>query len=893
MRSRLERLALKAVPPDWRDAVERDLAEEEPAGAGPLWTARQALRVGLRLRLARSAGIVTPGATRHRAWRAPMRDLHRDIRFAVRGAFRQPGHALAVIATLAIGIGANTAIFSVFNWIMFRPVPGVARPGELFTIRYQTPTSSARFFVPYLDYAALRDGVAAFDGLAGSAALTVHLAERPGDDGVRVDAEIVTTNYFTVLGASPSIGRGFLPAEEKTLDGTAPAVISHSLWRRQFNGDRSVLERTIRIDGHAFVVVGVAPPGFRGRSLVNTADLWVPVGAHMALLPHHGPRTLTTRGNTFFGDSIGRLRPGVTLDQAQAEALAFAEASPEFATRVNRPKSSIRPVLYAGLGHDTYARQQLTTTFNLLMGAVGLLLLLACANAANLLLARATARRREIAVRQAIGASRLRIVRQQLAEGLVLALAAGAAGLALAILLTSLFDGMRILSFLPAIEGVQVDGRVAAFALTASLVTAVLFATAPAVAGSRVDLLASLKDGLTSSRRGRRLLRGGLVTLQITVSLVLLAGAGLFVRTLVNIRALDLGMDVSGVAGFLVDPGRLGHEPERAERTLHEVATRLAAAPGIEGAAVTWSTPFGNARDELALARPDAPSVWHEAAASGVSPGYFATMGIPMLAGRDFTAAEFGRRNTTSGVVILSRALAERLFPGGGAVGARLRLQHPPQMEVEVVGVVGDVRGRPVTKDPEPFAYEPGGQRWPLTWGHVVARSSLPPAQVAATARDVMRAVDPAFTPPLVESFETMIDRTLAEQRLLARLSRLFAAVAALLAGIGIYAMMAGAVAERRREFGIRLALGAAGPAILRLVLRSAVTLGLAGVVAGLAGAVAVRRAVESRLFGVSAFDPPTLAAAGLAIICLCVVASLVPAVRAARTDPVRSLRVE
>jgi predicted permease len=594
-----------------------------------------------------------------------------------------------------------------------------------------------------------------------------------------------------------------------------------------------------------------------------------------------------------FGDAIGRLRDGVALEQAQAEAFGIAEASPDFATRRGRPNNGIRPVLYAGLGHDTYAQERLTTAFNLLMGAVGLVLLLACANAGNLMLARTAARRREIAVRQAIGAGRVRIVRQQLTEGLVLSLAAGIAGLVLAVWLTALVDGMRILSFLPELDGVSIDWRVAAFALGAAILTAALFATAPAVAGSRVDLLTSIRNSQPSSRGGRQWLRGGLVTLQITVSLVLVVGAGLFVRTLVNIRSLDLGLDVDGLVSVVVDPSRLGHDPERSQRMLHEVSQRLSSAPGISSAAVSWTTPFANMRSEMAFATPEAPDTWHDGASTAVSSGYFRTMGIPIVAGRDFTEAEFGRLNTTAGVVILSRRLAEHIFPGGGALGSRLRVNYPEKMEVEVVGIAGDVRGRPITNDPEAFAYEPGGQRWPISWGHVVARSSLPAAQVSATVREVLRQVDPAFTPPLVESFEAVIDRTLAEQRLFARLSSVFAVVAALLAGIGIYAMMAGAVAERRREFGIRLALGAEAASVLRLVVRSAVWLGLAGVVAGVAASLVVRGFIESKLFGVSGFDPATLTIACLAIVVLCVVASLVPAMRAARIDPARSLRAE
>ena len=887
----LEKVVLCIVPRPWRDAVARDLAEERPASAGIVWLALRAAEIGGRLRLARACDTVT--TFQRPAWRSPMNDLPRDLSFALRSALRQPAYTLAVVATLAVGIGANTAIYSVFNWILFRPLPGVVTPDQLVTIRFQTATFRGMYFVPYPDYTYLREHLTSLSGLAVANPLAVHFSDQPGADGRRVDAEMVTPNYFDVMGATPIVGRGFLPADERTIESALPAVISHSLWRRQFNGDAGITGRPIWIDGHVFTIVGVAPPGFQGRSLLTRADVWVPVGAHRALLPHYLPDALTSRRGTFLGDAIGRLRPAVSLEAAQSEATAVAESSTEFATRAGRQKSSIRPFLFAGVGHDSVVRERMTAIFTLLMGAVALVLLLACANAGNLLLARTASRRREIAVRQAIGASRLRVIRQQLAEGLVLALAAGVAGLGLAQLLTSLFSGMRVLTFLPPIDGVQPDIRVALFTLGAALLTAGLFATIPAIAGSRVDLLPALKDGATTTRTGRPLLRAGLVVVQITVSLVLLAAAGLFIRTLHNLRSLDLGITIDHAAAFVVDPSRLGHEPQRAQQVLREVATRISAAPGIDGAALTWSAPFSNRRSEMAFATREAPETWHDAGSSAISPGFFAVMGIPIVAGRDFTEAEFGRLNTTSGVVIVSEGLAARIFPRGGALGSRLRLNYPEKMEVEVVGIVGDVRGRPVTDDPEPFAYEPGGQRWPMTWGSVVARSSLPASQMGSTARDVMRSVDARFTPPAVEPFAALFEQSLAEQRLFTRVSVVFGAVAAVLAGIGIYAMMAGAVAERRREFGIRLALGATAARLQRQVLRGATLLGFIGIVAGLGASVAARRVLESRLFGVTPLDPLTLAVTAVSILLLCGIASLVPALKAGRVDPVRSLRVE
>ena len=819
-----------------------------------------------------------------------MQDFGRDIRFAVRGAIRRPGYAVAVVATLAIGIGANTAIFSLFNWILFRPLPGVTRPEELVTIKYQTAKRDGGFFVAYRDYADIRDNVkATLVGVAAAGPRKMDLST--GGDTERVDAEVVTANYFSLLGAQPPHGRDFLPDEDQPGKG-ASVIISHRLWRRAFAGYDGALGRTLRLNGRPFTIVGIAPAGFQGRSTVTAADIWLTISGHATLEPAGAKvaELLTSRRSTMFGDAFGRLREGATIQQAQAEADAVVANIPEFATAFSFPgkRSGITPVLYPGVGHEKDTRDVLATVFRLMMGAVGLLLLLACANAANLLLARGTARRREIAVCQAIGASRFRVIRQQLAEGLVLSVAAGAVGLALAVWLTWMFDGMRIVSLLPAITGVSVDWRVCAFALIATLVTGVIFAAAPAVASSRVDLQSALKDGVTSSRGGRRLLRGTLVTLQITVSVLLLIAAGLFIRTLQNIRGLDLGVEAASIVSAGIQPGRFGLDDERAARYIQELLDGVRSAPGISNAAFAWTTPFSANRSNPVYTRPEEPNTPYTATNSAVSPGFFATMGIPLLAGRDFTDAE--ARDPDASVLIISETLARKAFPGGTAVGSRLSPRFPKGKTLEIVGVVGDVRGRAITKDPDPWSYTPAVKP---TWGTIQVRSSLPESQVVATIREVARRIDPVVSPHDVEGVGASVDRALSEQRLFARTSGIFALVAAILATIGIYGMMSGAVAERRKEFGIRLALGARAGSVLGLVMRSAAMLSGVGLLLGLGGAMVLRRALESRLFGVSPLDPLTIAAAAGAIALLTVTASLVPALRAARVDPVRSLRVD
>ena len=877
---------MRLVPRDWRDAVARDLADEGDAGA---WrVATRAAAIGMRLHLSRTRdGLVAP-----HTWRITfMRDFTRDLRFALRGAIARPTYSLAVIATLAIGIGANAAIYSVFNWVLFRPIPGAAAPSELVTIRFQNTSRQAMFWVSYRDYALLRDGTPALSALAASSPLALDLAVPGAIDPERIDAELVTTNYFRMFGVTPAPGRDFLPDEERPGPSEASVIISRRLWRDRFASSPSAIGQTLMLNGRPLTVAGVAPAAFQGRSLVTTTDVWVPIGAHPQVMPGAGAGLLGEKGSTLFGDAFGRLRPGATAALAQQQATAAADAAtPGFARRrAAKTPRSIEPVVYDGIGQDTYAKNRLTTMFQLVMGAVGLVLLLACANAANLLLARSLGRRREIAVCQAIGASRLRIVRQQIAEGLVLSIAGGMTGLAMAVALTSLFDGMRLVSFIPAVKGVSLDVRVVAFTTLVSLVTGVLFATAPAIAASRVDLTASLKDGLTVSRRGGRRLRTTLAVVQVALSILLVVSAGLFVRTLSNIRAIDLGIKADGIVSFSANPSRQGYDADRGRRYFHEVIDRLGHTPAIRSVAYSWTTPYLANRSESGFSLPGDATV-HSVASNTVSRGFFATLGVPLIAGRDFTEREGMMSGGDAAVAIVSQRLAREVWPKGDAVGSRIVLDRPKGRTLEVVGVVGDVRGRPITDEPESWLYLPSDAP---AWGVVHVRSDLPLAETATLIRGVARGLDPNLPPYDLEPLSASVDRVLAEQRLLARLSTVFAAVAALLAAIGIYGMMACAVGERLREFGIRLALGARAATLLTLVLRSALIVTLTGLAGGVGAALLAARVLESRLYGVSGHDPMTLGAACALLTVLAVLASALPALRATRADPVASLRVD
>jgi predicted permease len=569
-----------------------------------------------------------------------------------------------------------------------------------------------------------------------------------------------------------------------------------------------------------------------------------------------------------------------------------AAALPDFGGR--RPTSNgsgIFPTVFPGIGLDQYAGARLATMWWLLAGAVGLLLLLACANAGNLLLARALGRRREIAVCHALGASRTRLVRQQFAEGLVLALLAGAAGLLVAVALTKAFDGMRIVSFLPEIDGVGIDWRVGAFTLVIAVVTGVVFSLAPAFVSGGVDLQTALKDGRTTSRRGRGGLRGSLVAVQVALSVMLLVGAGLFARTLYNVRALDLGVNLDGLVTFSADPTRVGYEGPRTREYFESILGRLRATPGIQSAAFVFSPPYSNILSDTGFTiQGGTDKTEYDAGTSRISPGYFDALGVPLLAGRDFSDADYrDTDNGTGDVVIVSQQLAAEAFPRGDALGSQLVLSYPPGKVVQIVGVAGNVRRRPVTDAQTPFMYMPGIS----SWGTVAVRSSVPFAQTAAAIRAVARDVEASLPPYDLEPMAAGLDRVISEQRLLARFTGIFAAVAALLAAVGIYGMMAGAVAEGRREFGIRLALGAGAHSVLALVLRGAIPVTIAGVAGGMAASLALGRLVASRLYGVAPSDPLTMVSVALALAVVALVASFVPAVTASRIDPVQSLRAE
>lgn len=809
-----------------------------------------------------------------------MGDLIRDLRHALRVLTQSPGFSLAAILTLALGIGAATAIFSMVDAVLLRPLP-FAGQDRLVTVWGEVrERNQPHVEVSLQDYEGWREGNRVFSDLALLAATDSDLALSGGDQPLHVRGRLVSANLFDVLGVSPALGRSFRPEEDRP-DSQDVAVISHGFWQRRFGGDRGVLGKTLSLDGEPTLVIGVMPESFR---FPKDVDLWIPAGPLGS-----APELKTIR----VFEAIGRLKPGVSIEQAQTDMTALSTRLEEVHPQTNQGyRASLRPLVDEILGDTGPA-------LLLLLAAVALVLLIACANVAGLLLARAASRQKETAVRIALGAGRPRLIRQLLTESVLLAFLAAAVGLFLAWL------GLRIVTAvgpadIPRLDEVGIDGRVLAFTLGVSLVTAVLFGLAPALQAARPDLTSSLKEGgKSSASRGSRRLRSLLVVAEVALALVLLVGAGLVIRSFLHLQRTDLGFEPESLLTMRITLyGDKRPEPHQWAAFYRDVAQRAEALPGVERASVVllrplsgpigWDYDFmveGQAPDE----QKKNPTANHER----VSPGYFRTMGIPLVAGRDFTWSDGAEAPP---VVIVNQSMARRFWPGQDPVGKRLRFGRPEGRQgqwMTVVGVVGDVRYRELQSiKPDiyvPFLQDP---HWAMD---LVVRTGSDPLSAASAVTAAVQEVDRDQPVSGITTMERALSDTVARPRLRTFILGVFAALALLLAAVGLYGIIAQSVAQRRQEIGIRIALGAGRPEVLRLVLRQGLGLTLAGLAAGLGLALAVGATgwLSTLLYGVESMDLVTFALVPLVLLAVAVAASLLPALRATRVDPLTVLRAE
>jgi putative ABC transport system permease protein len=812
--------------------------------------------------------------------------LAQDVRYGLRMLRKNPGFTAIAVLTLALGIGANTAIFSVVDSVLLQPLP-FPEPGQLVTI-YGTfsKLNEMSRALSYPDFADLRMMNTVFEHVAAYSESSVTLTGAGAP--LHLDAADVGADMFSVLHILPVLGRSFAPDEDRA--GAYVAILSHRLWQSQFHGDPGVIGRAVAIDGRSYIIVGVMPPGFTFPLDSGSPEMWTTFAGLST--PVNGQKPESEERGAHFLRAIARLKPGVSLEQANQETgiiggrlakqypVSNADLGLRSVSALDALVGNVRPQLY------------------ILLGAVALVLLIACANVANLLLSRATRRHREIAIRAALGASRGRIVRQLLIESAILSLAGGACGLVIAVWGSDMFARLAAHQ-LPRLAGAAVDARALAFTFIASLATGMLFGIAPALQLSRLELTETLKEsgrsGGQSSRQSR--LRNLLVVTEMTLAVILLSGAGLLMKSLLRLERVNPGFDPRGVLTYAVDlPDSRYPKPAQAEAFFRQLFERVRRLPGVQATSGTMPLPLSGdvIRTSLEVEghpMPNGDSLHVHARMIGFD--YFRTMSIPLLQGRDFKDTD---RAGAPYVVIINKELADKSFPGENPIGKRIKPGFGEEGGVdpwrEIVGVVGNVKHAALNRPDTIECYLPQDQEGNGTmWG--VVRTDLPPASLVSAIREQVKALDEDVPLYDVETMDHYVANSVALPRLDSTVFGIFSGLALLLAVIGIYGVMSYGVAQRTSEFGIRMTLGAQGRDVLRLVLVQGLKIAGVGVVLGVIGALAASRLLASLLFGASLVDPLTIAGAVVVLVACSLLACYIPARRAMRVDPMVALRYE
>jgi predicted permease len=858
-----------------------------------------------RLRQASPPEPTTLGAPRARL----LADLAQDVRYGLRSLKRARGHTAAAVLTLALGVGANSAIFSLVNATLLQRLPA-REPERLVWVR----TENAGTVFSYPEYVDLRDHQTAFDGLMAWGGITASL-NRDGQTDL-VGGVIVTGNYFEVLGVGPALGRLLAPSDDQAPGAHPVAVISHGLWQRRFGGRPDVVGHDVLLNGHRFTVVGVTTAGFTGAQLGAGLDVFVPMMMQAVMRPPRAgysgemdPDLLRKRGGRWLF-LMGRLKPGRTAAQAQAALAPLGASLAEAAEAARARGSPWRFVVLPAAGGDPGWRAQLVSVAALLLSVVAAVLLLACANVANLSLCRGAARGREIAIRLAIGASRGRVVRQLLTESVLVALAGGALGLVLAYgTVAALLAAPPPGGAWPLTLDLAIDVRVLAFTLAVSILAGVLFGLAPALGAARTALVPALKDGKAAADpRWRRLeLRSALVVGQMALSLLLLVAAGLFLRSLHRTQAVHPGFDAERLVAAPLQINLLRYTRDQGREFYRRVIEDVEALPSVESAGIARVPVLGGGgrSSSLHIEGREGPADQFRSEGGGpvtgtdavnanvVDPGYFETMGIRPVAGR-----RFGNEDGPAAppVAIVNETFERLHFPEGtdrDALYRRISLGGPRGPWLQVVGIVRDSKYRSLTEPPTPIVYVPLTQNHETGVSLYVRTSGGDPARLVPAIRRVVQALEPNLPVPDVRPLMDSIGGSLYLARMGALLLGVFGGLALVLSAIGVYGVMAFSVSRRTREIGVRMALGARREDVLRLVLADGLRLVAAGTALGLAAALAGTRGIESFLYGISSMDGITFASVPALLAVVAVIACLVPARRAARVDPLVALRSE
>ncbi|HSC29864.1 MAG TPA: ABC transporter permease [Vicinamibacterales bacterium] len=803
--------------------------------------------------------------------------MHFELRYAVRQLVKSPRFAVVAIVGLGLGLGANIALFSVINSVFLRPLP-YHQPERLVRLSSTNEAQSLRRVgFSYPRFLEVQERQQVFSDLALSAANAFTLTGR--GDAEQLFALHASASLLPALGLDPSMGRNF-SADEDRPGGEPVVLVSHRIWQERFNRDASVLGQALTLNGAPYTVIGVLPEAASAFPL-NQFQIWVPRPAEV---PYLVPSQLNNGG--YFFQAIARLQPGVSLAQAR-EAMnviagGYRTAKP---ANVDAPSEiEVVPLLDDAVGDE---RQ----SYMMLFGAVGCVLLIACANIANLLLARLAGRRKEIAARFALGASRAHVVRQLVTESMVVALLGGAVGVLIARWALGAVVALGA-DLIPRVAEVRLDPVALAFSLLATLVTGLAIGLLPALQAARVNVNETLKEATRGSTGGGQQLRAGLLVAEVSLSLVLLIGAGLLLTSFARLQRVEPGFEPEGVftAQLVLPPQR--YDGGQLVAFYEQLYKRLATLPGSASAALTDRVPLTGAQTPAPVAvvgRPVPPmSERPHANRHLVSPGYFATLRIPIRAGRDFDERDSAR---VPHVVIVNETFARRHFPGEDPIGRTL-ITGMAELPSQVVGVAADVRSTGLNTPPEADYFLPALQR-PEAFTNVLVRTNLGPVAMASAVRDALRAVDPDLPLLQPQTLSTGIAQTIADRKLALVLLAGFAALALVLASLGVYSVMAHLVAFRTSEIGIRMALGASPRAVMRMVLRHGRRLTLLGIALGMAGAFFVSRLMQQALFDVDPADPLIYLAVAAILLLVAECASWFPARRATRIDPVIALRTE
>jgi predicted permease len=850
-------------------------------------------------------------------WRTFLRDLN----FALRTLRRTPGFTLVAVLTLALGIGANTAIFTLLNQVLLRLLP-VKDPHSLVLLTMRGKHYGSNWGSNAISYPMYKDFQANNEVFSGMMArFPIYASVAIGNAAERVKAELVSGSYFDVLGVTTAIGRPFTPDDDKTRDGHPLVMLSYNYWRDKFGARQDVIGSTVLVNNNKMTIIGVTQAGFDGVELSDPPSIFVPMMMQVEMMP--GNKDMLTNRRNRWVNVFGRLKPGVPAEKAKASLQPYMHAMLEMEVKQEAFRNASpydreqflkcwMDVVPGSQGRQNVQRG-LSTPLWVLMATTGMVLLIACANIANLLLARATRRQKEMAIRLAIGASRGRIISQLLIEMLVLAMAGGALGLVLAYWA----DKALMSLYLPADSArlnitTTPNLRVLLFTFGISALTALAFGLVPALQTTKPNVGTVLKDEASAVvGSGNKGLRKSLVIVQVALSLLLLIGAGLFLRSLDNLSQLGPGFNASRLIGFEIDPTLSGYKSDRVKLTYRELTESLTALPGVESVGLSSMRILEHDEWDSSMTvegySPDKPDDRAEPYMNSISPNYFATLGVPIVSGRDFTAAdtrEVKHSDRASAdpdddyapaTVMINETFAHKFFAGRDPIGRHLGFGSDPgtKTDMEVIGIVKDIKYTDLRDEIPPQAYIPylaGRGAGGMT---VYVRTTADPKLVMNSIREKVRDLDANIPIFDMRTTDEQIQNSLSAERMIASLSTVFGLLATILAAVGLYGLMAYNVVQRTREIGIRMALGAAQRDVVWMVMRDVLILVGIGIAVGVPAALALTSVVRSQLYGLSGHDPITLVLATVGLAVVAFAAGYIPAIRASRLDPMRALRYE